>query len=106
MAAMTKMPTSRRARVAGTSFVDPREIISLLFLLVVYALAAISRDNEFIVAVNETGICVVMDGKLGAAGARTRSPGPETLVIEDTGRSTPRHKYPFPNPPLPRSSCE
>jgi hypothetical protein len=60
MAAMTKMPTCRRARVAGTFFVDPREIISLLFLLVVYALAAISRDNEFIVAVNETGICVLI----------------------------------------------
>jgi hypothetical protein len=60
MAAMTKMPTCRRARVAGASFVDHREIISLLFLLAFYALAAISRDNEFIVAVNETGNCVLI----------------------------------------------
>lgn len=60
MPSMTKMPAIRRARVARASFVDPHEIIALLFLLAIYALAAISRDNEIIVAANETGSCALI----------------------------------------------
>ncbi len=60
MLSMTKMPAIRRARAAHASLVDIHEFIVLLFLLAVYALADISRDNEIIVAANKTGSCVVI----------------------------------------------
>jgi hypothetical protein len=60
MPLMTIMPTHRRTRDARALFLDRREIISLLFLLAVYALAAMSQADELIVAVNVTGSCTLI----------------------------------------------